>query len=228
MGRWEPDARGRLLRAAIELFADRGYDATTAAQIAERAGLTKTTLFRQFADKREIVFQGQAALIELAVSGVQVPPDGASALEMLRAGVLALCEAHSTEQRDIGRQLDPIVSASPELQERAIFKRSSITSAMETALAARLGDARQAGVLADIGIRAYYEGFASWIASSRDESLSDVVQDELASYEAVLRRMTAHASPGPADSIHPARHPALRHSPSAAAVRGSDERHSSA
>lgn len=191
MARWEPDARGRLLRAAIDLFADRGYDATTAAQIAERAGLTKTTLFRLFADKREIVFQGQAALIALAVSGVQAPPDGASAPEMLRAGVLALCEMHSDEQRDVGRRLEPIISSSLELQERAIFKRSSISSAMENALAARLGAAREAGVLADIGIRAYYEGFARWTASSRDESLSDVVQDELASYGAVLVRLSA-------------------------------------
>ena len=61
---------------------------------------------------------------------------------------------------------------------------------METALVARLGDARQAGVLADIGMRAYYEGFAAWIASTRGESLSDVVHDELASYEAVLLRLT--------------------------------------
>ena len=58
MSRWEPDAQGRLLRAALELFSERGYEATTTAQIAERAGLTKTTLFRLFADKREIVFQG--------------------------------------------------------------------------------------------------------------------------------------------------------------------------
>jgi AcrR family transcriptional regulator len=69
MGRWEPDARGRLLDAAVELFTERGYDATTAAQIAERAGLTKTTLFRHFADKREILFQGQEGLVAVAREG---------------------------------------------------------------------------------------------------------------------------------------------------------------
>ena len=78
MARWEPDARGRLLRAAVALFAERGYEATTAAQIAERAGLTKTTLFRHFADKREILFQGQDDLVALAVGGVQGAPSGST------------------------------------------------------------------------------------------------------------------------------------------------------
>ncbi len=64
MARWEPDPRGRLLDAALALFGEQGYDRTTAAQIAERAGLTKATLFRLFADKREILFQGQAATVD--------------------------------------------------------------------------------------------------------------------------------------------------------------------
>ena len=59
MGRWEPNARGRLERAALALFVEHGYDATTVAQIADRAGLTKSTFFRHFADKREVLFGGQ-------------------------------------------------------------------------------------------------------------------------------------------------------------------------
>ena len=37
MSRWEPDARGRLERAALELYLERGYDQTTVAEIAQRA-----------------------------------------------------------------------------------------------------------------------------------------------------------------------------------------------
>src|SRR3954468_17752691 len=106
MARWEPDARGRLLRTAVDLFSEQGYEATTTAQIAERAGLTKTTLFRLFADKREVLFQGQPTLVAVAVAGVESAPEGAAARELLRAGLSALCDAHVPEQQEIGRQID--------------------------------------------------------------------------------------------------------------------------
>ncbi len=190
MARWEPDARGRLLHAAVELFTERGYDATTAAQIAERAGLTKTTLFRHFADKREILFQGQQSLVALAVDAVDAAPEDSVPIEVLRAAVLALCTPHTAARRATGRRLDSILSSSSELQERAAFKRSVINEALHRALTARLGDSRRAGVLADAGIRAYYDGFSMWIASAEDGPLADVVNNELDRYETVLAGMT--------------------------------------
>ena len=74
MSRWEPNARGRLEQAAAELFADRGYDQTTVADIAARAGLTERTFFRHFADKREVLFAGADALREQLVSTVAEAP----------------------------------------------------------------------------------------------------------------------------------------------------------
>jgi AcrR family transcriptional regulator len=189
MGRWEPDARGRLLRAAIELFSEHGYDATTAAQIAAHAGLTKTTLFRHFADKREILFQGQDALVAAVVAGVVAAPADASPRELVRAGIASLCAAHSDDLRDVGRLLDPLLAATPELRERATFKRSAITDALEGALADRLGDPRQAGLLADVGVRAYYEGYAAWMLGDGSNALVDSVDDELAAYESASRRL---------------------------------------
>lgn len=70
MSRWEPDARGRLERAALELYAERGFELTTVAEIAERAGLTERTFFRHYADKREVLFGGQHVLQELFVGAV--------------------------------------------------------------------------------------------------------------------------------------------------------------
>ena len=186
MSRWEPDARGRLLRAAIELFSKNGYDETTAAQIAAHAGLTKTTLFRHFADKREILFQGQDVLVAGAVAGVVGAPAGASPTELVRAGIASLCAAHADDLRDMGRLLDPLLAATPELRERATFKRSAITAALEEALASRLGDARQAGLLADLGVRAYYEGYAAWMLGNDVDGLIHSVNEELAAYEAAL------------------------------------------
>ena len=189
MGRWEPDAQGRLLRAALDLFSERGYDATTTAQIAERAGLTKTTLFRLFPDKREIVFQGQGRLLALVTAGVEEAPAASSARELLVAGLTSLAGAHTEEHRQIGRTLDPILASSEELRERAVFKRSAITSAFEQALLHRLGDARLAGVLADLGVRSYYTGYETWVAAGDQRSFAHHVLDELAAHEDAARQI---------------------------------------
>jgi AcrR family transcriptional regulator len=186
MGRWEPDARGRLLRASMELFTERGYEATTTAQIAERAGLTRTTLFRLFPDKREILFQGQNILIAGALDGVRNAPEGLEPFEVLAAAITALTEAHAADVRTTGRILDPVIASSPELQERAAFKRLAITNALHQALTDRLGDPRLGGLLADMGVRAYYGGYDTWVASDDLRSFTEVVIDELAAMQAML------------------------------------------
>src|SRR5215472_3630839 len=81
MGRWEPDARGRLERAALELYGERGFEQTTVAEIAGRAGLTERTFFRHFADKREVLFAGSAALRDLIVNAVTSAPASATPID---------------------------------------------------------------------------------------------------------------------------------------------------
>src|SRR5215471_353402 len=82
MGRWEPNARERLVRAALDLFTERGYDATTVNEIADRAGgLTKTTFFRHFPDKREVLFAGQEIHSRLLADAVAAAPDSATPLQ---------------------------------------------------------------------------------------------------------------------------------------------------
>ncbi|MBO0843659.1 MAG: TetR/AcrR family transcriptional regulator [Nocardioides sp.] len=184
MARWEPDARGRLLCAALDLFAERGYDATTTAQIAERAGLTKTTLFRLFPDKREIVFQGQPTLIDLLTEAIEDAPAGVSAHELMATGLRALAGGHPQESRETARTLDPIIAASPELRERAVFKRSAITAAFEQALERRISDKRLAGVLADLAVRAYYAGYQAWAEADDDRALAEHALAELTSHQA--------------------------------------------
>ncbi len=87
MSRWEPNARGRLEQAALELYVERGFEQTTVAEIAERAGLTERTFFRHFADKREVLFAGAGTLRELLVSAVAGAPASAAPIEAVAAAL---------------------------------------------------------------------------------------------------------------------------------------------
>src|SRR5580700_10531044 len=92
MGRWQPDSRRRLQEAALALYSERGFDQTTAAQIADRAGVTERTFFRHFADKREVLFGGSAILKERIVAGVVGAPPTDSALDAVARGLDAAAD----------------------------------------------------------------------------------------------------------------------------------------
>src|SRR5208283_5745101 len=108
MGRWEPDARGRLMKAALELYGERGFEQTTVAEIAGRAGLTERTFFRHFADKREVLFAGAGALEELLVSSVAGAPDDLAPMDVAAAGIDAAAAAIQ-EQREFARGRQAII-----------------------------------------------------------------------------------------------------------------------
>ncbi|HET6875742.1 MAG TPA: TetR family transcriptional regulator, partial [Acidimicrobiales bacterium] len=133
MPRWQPDAVGRLQESALALFLERGYDNTTVADIAERAGLTKRTFFRYFADKREVLFWGSAALSELISSQVSAAPASLSPLEAAAAGFEAAA-ALLEERGSVALQRQRVIASSPELQERELIKLASLTSGVADAL----------------------------------------------------------------------------------------------
>src|SRR3954447_4881860 len=107
MGRWEADSRGRLERAALALYGERGFENTTVAEIASRAGLTERTFFRHFADKREVLFWGAAALQELLVSTVADAPAGTGPIDAVgraleaAAGVLQVRREHARQRHAV-------------------------------------------------------------------------------------------------------------------------------
>src|SRR3984885_15981365 len=117
MSRWKPDAQGRLMGAAIELFDEQGYEATTVAEIAERAGVTKRTFFRHFPDKRELLVAGQETLSRLLAEGIAEAPVGASPLEAVAAGLERASGEMGPMNRELGPRLKAAVASSTELQE---------------------------------------------------------------------------------------------------------------
>ena len=152
MARWEPNARERLERAALALFAEHGYDATTVAEIADHAGLTKSTFFRHFADKREVLFGGQDMLAELFSGAIRTAPAAATTADCLTAALEAAAAAFTPERHDLAPQRRAAIAANSELQERELLKRARLASVMAGALRARGADDVAARLGAEVSV----------------------------------------------------------------------------
>ncbi|GCF10781.1 LysR family transcriptional regulator [Dictyobacter arantiisoli] len=133
MSRWEPNARGRLEQAALDLYQERGFEQTMVTEIAERAGLTERTFFRYFADKREVLFGGQETLRTIYVSAIEAAPASATPLDAVAAALEAATPVFR-DRHELVRQRQAVIAANPELQEREMLKRAALTSAMAEAL----------------------------------------------------------------------------------------------
>lgn len=176
MARWQPDSRRRLQEAAVELYAERGFDATTVAAVAERAGLTERTFFRYFADKREVLFANEDALREqlsAAVSGVAA---GASASEAAAVGLESVAIALQPRRGELRRRM-PIIAAHPELQERELIKLASWRAALDAALRARGVDGPEVQLVAEVSIAVLNVAAQRWLAEDEvDDDLPALVR----------------------------------------------------
>ena len=176
MPRWEPGARERLVAAAVDLFSEQGYDATTVAQIAERAEVTKSTFFRHFPDKRELLVAGQMTLSRLLTEGIAEAPVGASPLEAVAAGLERVSSAMGPINRELVPRMKAAVAASAELQERDALKSVGLAAAMTTALIARGVPNSTAHLAGELGVLAFKRGYAEWSEGDRE------AENELAYY----------------------------------------------
>jgi AcrR family transcriptional regulator len=170
MARWQPGARERLVVAAVDLFTEQGYDATTVAQIATRAGVTRSTFFRHFSDKREVLVAGQATLSQLLAEGIAQAPANASPLEAVAAGLERASSEMGPVNRDLGPRLKAAVAASTELQERDALKSIGLAAAMTGALVARGVPDPTAHLAAELGVLAFKRGYAQWSEADRDDT----------------------------------------------------------
>ena len=169
MGRWEPGARQRLVLAAVDLFTEQGYDATTVAQIAERAGVTKSTFFRHFPDKRELLVAGQESMCRLLSEGIAEAPDGASPMVAVAAALERASTMMGPDNRELGPRIKAAVASSTELQERDALKTVSLAAAMTTALLARGVPEMTAHLAGELGVLAFKQGYARWSESPQDD-----------------------------------------------------------
>jgi AcrR family transcriptional regulator len=179
MSRWEPNASERLLHAAFDMYQERGFDQTTVAEIAERAGLTERTFFRYFADKREVLFAGQGRLLEIYATAVAAAPGPATPLDLaaaaLRAGAPML-----EEHRPFSRQRQAIIDSQPELQEREQLKRAAMAAALTQALHRRGVTEPAASLAAEVAVVAFKTAFGRWIRDPDPPGLVQLIDEALA------------------------------------------------
>lgn len=188
MPRWEPEARARLEAAAFALFSERGFDQTTVDDIAQRAGLTKRTFFRHFADKREVLFAG-GKVEGFALAAITEAPVGDGALDAVGRGLDALAGALEDEGPPAAQRIR-IVRASPDLWERQLIKFAAMAEVAAKALRARGVADPEAILAAESGIAALRVASDQWIEDPTHRSLRTLVGEALAALRAV-------ASPAP-------------------------------
>jgi AcrR family transcriptional regulator len=185
MARWEPGSRNRLEQAAFELYGERGFENTTVAEIAERAGLTERTFFRHYADKREVLFAGSAALQELLVTTVADAGDDVAPIDAVAAAIEA-AGARLDERRERAWERQALIAANPELYERELVKLASIGGALSGALRGRGVEEPAASVTAEAGIAVFRVAVERWADEAGDRSLPQIVRDSFDQLKAAV------------------------------------------
>jgi AcrR family transcriptional regulator len=188
MARWDPDAVGRLQVAAMELYRDPGYDQVTVAEIAARAGLTRRTFFRYFADKREVLFFGTDKVGALVSDSIVAAPAGTSALEAV-AAALAPVARLSDEDPDhaaYARQRHRVIQANAELRERELAKHASLVATVTAALQGRGVTGPSAKLAAEAGLAAFTVGFERWAEDPARRKMGTHVREAMRLLEAVV------------------------------------------
>lgn len=174
MVRWEPGTLERLQLSAIELFEERGYDCTTVADIAARAGLTERTFYRHFADKREVLVSGSDELTSMFRTTVSAQPEGTAPL----AAVAAALEAVGTffeARRPFSQRRQAVIATSRDLQERELAKLDGLTAALTEALGSRGVDRPLASLVAAVGVAVFHVAFAQWVSGPDGHTFNSYV-----------------------------------------------------
>lgn len=158
----DDDVRTRLREAALKMFRERGFDGTTAAQIAAQAGVTERTFFRYFPDKREVLFGGEARVREALVASIADAPTGLGPLDTLFRAFRSL-EAMHIEIQPYLMLRHEIISATPALHEREMAKIASLADVLAETLKARGVADLRAVLAARTGMAAFADAAFTWL-----------------------------------------------------------------
>lgn len=196
MARWESGTAERLQNAALDLFAARGYEQTTATEIAQAVGLTERTFFRHFSDKREVLFDGQQSLIDAFLAGLADAPTGATPTELAVRALRSSASFFDDERRPWSRKRQSVIDANPALQEREALKLAGIGRALADALRARGAGGVAAEIAAQIAVMAFGIAFTQWIAEGEERSFCDIAMSVVRDVGAVAGELDTVGADG--------------------------------
>jgi AcrR family transcriptional regulator len=190
--------------AALELFEERGYEDTTVIDIAERAGLTKSTFFRHFPDKREVLFGGETMTARV-IEAIAAAPAAASPLEAVAQALDAVGrEAFTPARRRFVAQRRAVIAAHPELLEREALKGLGLIASMTAALERRCVPDLTSRVAADLGALAWTIAYERWSDKSNREEFSELARRTLGEVRAASAlTLTTHEPDADASGSSP-------------------------
>jgi len=197
MSRWEPGARDRLERAALDLFLERGFDQTTVPQIAARAGLTTRTFFRHFADKREVLFAGQDEVPALVADLIARPPAAMEPMDVITWGFQTIAPTMFQDRGDYPRKRRTVIDSNEGLRERELGKLANLSDAINRGFQARGSDDLTATLAAEIAVAVFKVAVRRW-TDQTDGDLSAVIAEALNA----LSALTAAPRTAPEESGH--------------------------
>ncbi len=191
MGRWEPNARGRLARAALVLSAEKGYETTTVAEIAAAAGVTERTFYRYFADKADAFFPDNTGLlVKLATVVRDAARTGRPPLDAALAAVSELAGYVSQEPERVSL-IAQVVPTVPALAGRDLVRQHQIADAISRALVESGAPPLDAQLAAETALGIWRVAATQWI---RDPETNDIA-DVLISTAEAARSQARTASP---------------------------------
>ncbi|MGH2862433.1 MAG: TetR/AcrR family transcriptional regulator [Solirubrobacteraceae bacterium] len=188
MPRWEPDAPARLQQAALALYAEHGYDRTTAADIAQHAGLNRRTFFRHFSDKREAVFWGSEILEQRVLAAIETADEQATPLEMILTGLRAGAPLFQ-DRRQAVLQRRLVIDATPELQERERTKLAHLVETITDALCAKGVECHAASIAGQTATTILHIAFVAWADPANEQSMIERID------QAVIQLKTLVSQP---------------------------------
>lgn len=185
MTRWEPGARERLAAAALELFVEQGFAATTVPQITERAGLTTRTFFRHFSDKREVLFGAEDDLPAVVDAQMRQAPAGTDPMQLIEIGLREVANDRFDGLHGYLRTRRSIVRSDSGLRERELRKSLILAEAASAGFHRRGLDELTATLAAHISVTAFDIAIDRWLDQDNPPALADIVTETLAALRAI-------------------------------------------
>ena len=201
MSRWQPGARNRLERAALELFVEQGFAQTTVPQITARAGLTTRTFFRHFADKREVLFAGEEELPGLVAQLMADAPASLGPMAVIAGGLQVVADSVFEGQLAYLRTRARVIQADEGLRERDLRKLSVLSEAIDRGFRGRGVEELTATVAAHVAVAVFSVATSRWLDQDGERPLSAFIRDTVAAL---------HSVTGTAELLQP--WPTARHS----------------